>query len=142
MSETQGYKLVHRICAHIEAELRLELPDTGNQTVENFQEFIARTSGRDLIAKIGELIEQHIDTVLVVNKFGKHFADRDANSMKAGKDVVAFRGFHNFLKKTPSVAKHGPIPAPVAIDVANDRSGSALRVLGILAALQAAASKP
>lgn len=139
MSETQYYKkYAEKLCAQVEAELRGELLDADNKTVENFHEFIARTSRRDLIAKITELVNEHINTVLIANELGKHFADADADRVKARKNVVPFDSFHNFLKKTPSVAKHPVIPAPISM-TAGGGSAQVFKVIGLLAALQAAA---
>lgn len=140
MTETQGYKLAHDIFTRIDAVLGSELLKTSNQTVENFQEFIARTSRRDLLTKVAELIDEHIDTVLVVNEFGKHFADRDAHGVQPSKDVVAFASFHSFLKKTPSVAKAGVLVPPVSMTAGSGGNGRTYKVLGLLAALLAASA--
>lgn len=126
MPVTEYYKkYIAKLCAQIEAELVGESLQASNHAVENFGKFIARTRRRDLIAKISELVDEHVNAVLVGDKFGQHFTDCDADSVEAGKDVVALGSFHKSPeKKAKSVAVDELGAAPVEVWRALRRVGA------------------
>lgn len=136
MSVTQYYKkYIAKLCAEVEAELVGERLEAGDYSVENFNKFIARTRRRHLVAKIAELVNEHVNVVLVGDKFGQHFTDCDADSVEAGKDVVALGSFHKSPEKKDESVSAGVIVPPVVIVAGRGAPESVNRTLAVLAEL-------